>query len=51
MGLPGLLYGFAIGTLMQVTSYFSLIVCADWNKIALKVSEDHKAKAVKLEDT
>ena len=41
-GFKGLLGGFMIGTLMQVSSYFSLIVCADWNKIALKIVEDYK---------
>jgi hypothetical protein len=47
-GFVGLLYGFGIGTFMQVTSYFSLIMCSDWDKIALIVSEEHKkAKAEK----
>ena len=50
-GFAGLLYGFGIGTIMQVTSYFLLIMCSDWNKIASKIIEEHKeAKAEKEEN-
>lgn len=41
MGLHGIITGFLIGTLMQVTSFFFLIVCSDWNKIAEKVYKEH----------
>jgi len=49
MGINGLLYGVGFGSIIQMLAYCALIKFSDWDKIAVKVAEDHaKAKMEKI---
>jgi hypothetical protein len=50
LGLLGLLYGCGIAAIMLLISYFMLLMCSDWNKIAAEVIEEHKGPSEEKEE-